>query len=77
MRNAVRAAQASSPGLVLSRKVLLETRSVRVRIRYAGPLIGPGPVDREEIMRLLRTPGGTWIVFSLYLAIDDPGPETI
>ena len=76
-RNAARAAQASAPGLVLSRNTPLETRSLRVRIRYAGPIIGPGPVDREETMRLLRAPGGAWIVFSLFLAIDDPRPEMI
>lgn len=76
-RNAARAAQASAPGLVLSRDMPLETRSVRVQIRYAGPIIGPGPVDREETMRLLKSPGGTWIVFSLFLVIDDPRPEMI
>lgn len=76
-RNAARAAQASAPGLALSRGTPLQTRTLRVRIRYAGPLIGPGPVDREETMRLLKVAGGTWIVFSLYLATDDPEPEMI
>ena len=76
-RNAVRAAQASVPGVALPREAPIETRSVRVRMRYAGPLIGPSPVDREATMRLLRAPGGIWIVFSLYLSADDPRPEMI
>ncbi|MBI4365107.1 MAG: hypothetical protein HY568_06740 [Candidatus Latescibacteria bacterium] len=76
-RNAVRAAQASAPGVALSRDAPLKTRAVRIRIRYAGPLIGPSPVDREATMRLLRAPGGGWIVFSLYLTPDDPRPEMI
>jgi len=76
-RNAARAVPVSAPGVVLGRDTALETRSVRVRVRYAGPLVGPRPVDKEEILRLLRAPGGRWIVFSLYLVTDDPAPEMI
>jgi hypothetical protein len=76
-RNAVRAVQASAPGVALTRDTPIETRTVRVRMRYGGPLVGPSPVDREVTMRLLRAPGGIWIVFSLYLAADDPRPEMI
>ena len=56
---------------------MLETRIVHARFRYAGPLVGPRPVDKEEIVRLLRVPGGRWVVFSVYLAEDDPRPEMI
>ena len=42
-----------------------------------GPLVGPRPVDKEEILRMLRVPGGKWIVFSMFLVADDPAPEMI
>jgi hypothetical protein len=54
---------------------MLEVRSVRARFRYAGPVIGPKPVDREETIHLLRVPGGKWIVFSVYLREEDPLPD--
>lgn len=76
-RNAARAAPVSAPGVILGRDTMLETRTVRVRLRYAGPLVGPRPVDKEEILRMLRVPGGKWIVFSLYPVQDDPAPEMI
>lgn len=76
-RNAARAAQVSAPGAVVGRDSMLETRIVHARFRYAGPLVGPRPVDKEEIVRLLRVPGGRWVVFSVYLAEDDPRPEMI
>ncbi len=76
-RNAARAVPVSAPGAVVGGDTLLETRSIRVRIRYAGPLVGPRPVDKEEILRMLRVPGGKWIVFSMFLVADDPAPEMI
>lgn len=76
-RNAARAVPLSAPGTVVGRDSILETRVVRARIRYAGPVIGPKPVDREQIIRLLRGPGGKWVVFSFYLVADDPRPEMI
>ena len=74
-RNAARAVPLSAPGAVVARDSLLELRSVRARFRYAGPVIGPRPVDREEIVHLLRAPAGKWIVFSVYLRDEDPTPD--
>ena len=48
-----------------------------MRIRYAGSVIGPKPVDREMILRLLKAPSGKWIAFSLYTAEDDPRPDGV
>jgi hypothetical protein len=42
-----------------------------VRIRWAGPLVGPQPVDREHVLRALAASGGRWIVFSLEQTEDD------
>ncbi|HEY2923509.1 MAG TPA: hypothetical protein VGJ98_00925 [Candidatus Eisenbacteria bacterium] len=76
-RNALRAVHVSAPGTVVGRDSTLETRAVRARVRYAGPVIGPKPIDREQIVRLLRAPGGKWVVFSVYTVADDPQPEMI
>jgi len=76
-RSASRAVQASAPGAVVASDSTLEMRIVRARVRYAGPVVGPRPVDREHLVRLLRVPGGKWIVFSFYLVADDPEPEMI
>ena len=76
-RNAVRAVPVSLPGALVGADSTLETRVVRARIRYAGPVVGPRPVDKEEILRLLRVRGGKWFVFSKYLVADDPRPEMI
>jgi hypothetical protein len=43
----------------------------RVRIRWGGPLVGPQSVDREHVLRVLTSPGGRWIVFSLEQREDD------
>jgi hypothetical protein len=74
-RNALRAVPLSAPGALVPRDSMLEVRSVRARFRYAGPVIGPKPVDREETIHLLRVPGGKWIVFSVYLREEDPLPD--
>lgn len=76
-RNAARAVAASSPEAVSGSSVSLETRAVRMRVRYAGPLVGPKPVDREMVLRLLRAPHGKWIAFSFYTADDDPQPDGV
>jgi hypothetical protein len=49
----------------------------RVRIRWGGPRVGPEPVDREHVVRVLAAPGGRWIVFSAFLRQDDPPTEPI
>lgn len=74
-RNASRAAIASSPTAISASSAFVETRLVRVRVRYAGPSVGPTPVDKEEWIRLLRAPGGKWIIYSFALPADDPRAE--
>jgi len=76
-RNAFRAVPLSSPGTVVAADSTLETREVRARFRYAGPVVGPRPVDREQVLRILRVPGGKWIVFSVFPPEEDPKPEMI
>jgi hypothetical protein len=50
---------------------------VFVRIRWGGARVGPEPVDREHVVRVLAAPGGRWIVFSTFLRQDDPPAEPI
>jgi hypothetical protein len=76
-RNAIRAVDRSHPDTLFSASTALETRTLRVRVRYGGPLVGPSPVDREEILRLLRAPAGRWIAFSMFLTTDDPDPDGV
>jgi hypothetical protein len=76
-RNAARAVRVSAPGAIVASDSTLETRALRARIRYAGAVVGSKPVDREQIVRVLRAPGGKWVVFSVYLEADDPRPEMI
>jgi hypothetical protein len=76
-RNALRAVSVSRPDSLAGSKAVVETCSLRVRVRYAGELVGPKPVDREMILRMLRAPGGSWIAFSLYTVEDDPQPDAV
>jgi hypothetical protein len=75
-RNAQRAALLSLPDSAITGATPIETRRVLVRVRYAGALIGPRPVDREEVLRLLKAGAGHWIAYSLYLTRDDPMPPS-
>jgi hypothetical protein len=61
---------------------VLRVCRIRVRMRWAGPLVGPEPVDREHVLRALAASGGRWIVFSLLPRDRDPwaalfGPRRI
>ena len=76
-RNALRAAHVSDPASLQGSSTVLESRSIRMRVRYAGDPVGPGAADREEILRMLRAPSGKWIVFSLYTKEDDPLPDRV
>jgi len=76
-RNALRAAHASDPASLQGSSTVLETRAINMRVRYAGQPVGPGPTDREEILRILRVPAGKWIVYSLYTKEDDPRPDRV
>jgi hypothetical protein len=72
-RNALAAARRSG-GMAAATVVVCRTR---VRIRWGGPLVGPEPVDREHVVRVLAAPGGRWVVFSSFLPQDDPPAEPI
>ena len=76
-RNALRAASLSLDGETPPVGAKIRTCRIRARIRYAGALIGPKPIDRQHVLRLLAAPGGRWIVFSVHLREDDPRPEPI
>lgn len=52
----------------------LQTLRAHLMVRYAGDAVGPSPVDRDTIVRLLRAPGGPWVVFAFDFASDAPGP---
>jgi hypothetical protein len=56
----------SAPGLRAIRAHLM--------VRFAGDAVGPDPIDRDMIVRMLRAPGGPWVVFACDLASDAPGP---
>ncbi len=70
------AAGASAPGRTprAPSDAALEAARVHVTVRYAGPEVGPDRIDRDVVVRLLRAPGGPWIVYSFDLASDPPGP---
>ena len=76
-RNALRAASLSLDGETPPDEAVIRTCRIRARIRYAGQFIGPKPIDRQHVLRLLAAPGGRWIVFSVHLREDDPRPEPI
>lgn len=76
-RNALRAVTLSLDGEEPPPDTVIRTCRVRVRMRYYSSLVGPKPIDREHILRLLAAPGGRWIVFSAHLRQDDPRPEPI
>lgn len=75
VRCAQRAAQASLPESLPAGPAPIELRRVTVRVRFAGERVGPRPVDRTMLLRLVRTGQGKWVVFSLYLPPDDPFPR--
>jgi len=76
-RSALRALALSRPDSLLGSDATLETRTLRMRVRYAGEAVGPHPLDKELLLRLIRAPGGQWIAFSFYSKEDDPHPERV
>jgi hypothetical protein len=52
----------------------LRTVRAHLLVRFAGPAVGPSPIDRDTILRLLRAPGGTWVVYAWDPAADVPPP---
>jgi len=47
---------------------------LNIRVRWGGPRVGPEPVDREHVLRLVRSGQGPWIVVSMLTRDLDPGP---
>ena len=76
-RSAVRAIALSRPDSLIGSNAVLDTRTLRVRVRYAGEAVGPRSIDKEVLLRLIRAPGGQWIAFSFYSKEDDPRPERV
>jgi hypothetical protein len=72
-RNALAASQRSGGRTAAT----VDVCRARVRIRWGGSLVGPEPVDREHVVRVLAAPGGRWVVFSNFLRQDDPPAEPI
>ncbi|HEU4334017.1 MAG TPA: hypothetical protein VFT32_05930, partial [Candidatus Eisenbacteria bacterium] len=52
----------------------LQSIRAHVVVRYAGPAVGPDRIERDMVVRLLRAPGGPWIVYAFDLASDPLGP---
>jgi hypothetical protein len=52
----------------------LQSIRAHVMVRYAGPAVGPDRIERDMVVRLLRAPGGPWIVYAFDLASDPIGP---
>lgn len=52
----------------------LQTIRAHLLVRYAGTAVGPAPIERDVVVRLLRAPGGPWVVYGFDLASDAPGP---
>jgi hypothetical protein len=76
-RSAIRAIALSRPDSLVGSNAVLDTRTLRMRVRYAGEAVGPRAIDKEVLLRLIRAPGGQWIAFSFYSKEDDPRPERV
>ncbi|HET9250810.1 MAG TPA: hypothetical protein VFP58_01680 [Candidatus Eisenbacteria bacterium] len=75
--NAIRALQKSNPDTLLVSDTRIETRAVRMRVRYSGAPVGKKPADTEQVLRLVRAPSGKWIAFSFFTADEDPRPDGV
>ena len=81
-RAALRAADQSMAALSAPAKAsmpagsnpILQTIRAHLLVRYAGAAVGPAPIDRDVVVRLLRAPAGPWVVYGYDLASDAPGP---
>lgn len=71
-RDARRAVAASARGLASGSPDPIRSCRIRVRFRWGGPLVGPVPVDREHVVRLVAARGGPWIVYSWLAPDRDP-----
>ncbi|HEU4724231.1 MAG TPA: hypothetical protein VFU59_02930, partial [Candidatus Eisenbacteria bacterium] len=73
-RAARRAADLSSRDHPPGADAALTSVRAHVLVRFAGEAVGPDAIERDTIVRLLRAPGGAWIVYAFDLASDAPGP---
>ena len=77
-RAAVHAAERSEAGSSVAardrNRATLRALRAHLLVRYGGDAVGPAPVERDTIVRLIRAPGGRWIVYAFDLASDAPGP---
>ena len=75
--NAIRALEKSNPDTLLGSGAAVETRTVRMRVRYSGAPVGKKPADAEQVLRMIRAPAGKWIAFSFFSADEDPRPDGV
>lgn len=75
--NAINALRKSNPDTLLGSDATIETRTLRMRVRYSGSPVGPKPVDAEQVLRMVRAPAGKWIAFSFFAADEDPRPDGV
>ena len=73
-RAARRAADVSGAGTAAATGATLRSIRAHVLVRFAGEAVGPAAIERDTIVRLLRAPGGAWIVYAFDLASDAPAP---
>jgi hypothetical protein len=66
-------ASSVSPGEGVGEETLRTLRA-HLLVRYGGNAVGPAPVERDTVVRLIRAPGGSWVVYAFDLASDAPGP---
>ena len=71
---AERSAAATSVPSGDSGREALRTLRAHLLVRYGGDTVGPAPIERDTIVRLIRAPGGAWVVYAFDLASDAPGP---
>jgi hypothetical protein len=75
--NAIVALTKSNPDTLLGSDAIVETRAVRMRVRYSGTPVGKKPSDTEQVLRMVRAPQGKWIAFSFFSADEDPSPDGV
>ena len=75
--SAIRALEKSNPDTLLGPSSTVETRAIRMRVRYSGSPVGRKPADTEQVLRMVRAPAGKWIAFSFFSADEDPRPDGV
>ena len=75
--NAIRGLAKSNPDTLLGSDAMIETRALRMRVRYSGAPVGKKPADTEQVLRMIRAPSGKWIAFSFFSEDEDPRPDGV